>query len=388
MWVGSASSADHVRRRRDASRGRCGGAGCGSRTGNGSGAGWPRRWPARANGGRWRSPWRDAPVGGTWSRRSLAAGFEAHLAEPADTRRRGVASGGPRRIAATLACCASCSRTGTARVLDPADDRVGVARTGAAVQDAGRSAHPVGAADPRRVVPARCGGARRLRSATSRPGAGSRAIRLEHKPRQDGSGSRMAYANDRRHLRRVPAAEARAHPLRAAPAGLSSPGRTQYGIGGLIAVAVWSELGDCQRFTRSDQAVRHSGLDVTVDQSDRRRAEGYLSRQGPRSCAGRCTKQPRTPRIRPPRPRLLHGGEGTLTTASWRRSRSPASSPAAAITSCAPSTPTSSTRWPDHSNVAALKRRQGSPTTITGSRGQAPATGVPASHPCWTAFKH
>jgi transposase len=54
-----------------------------------------------------------------------------------------------------------------------------------------------------------------------------------------------------------------------------------YGIGGLLAVAIWSELGDCRRFTRSDQAVRHSGLDVTVDASDVRRAGGYLSRQGP-----------------------------------------------------------------------------------------------------------
>ncbi|HEX2381218.1 MAG TPA: transposase [Acidimicrobiales bacterium] len=55
----------------------------------------------------------------------------------------------------------------------------------------------------------------------------------------------------------------------------------QYGIGGLIAVCVWSELGDCRRFTRSQQAVRHTGLDVTVDASDRRRAGGFLSRQGP-----------------------------------------------------------------------------------------------------------
>ena len=55
----------------------------------------------------------------------------------------------------------------------------------------------------------------------------------------------------------------------------------QYGIGGLIAVAVWSELGDCQRFRRSEQVVRHTGLDVTVDSSDRRRAGGFLSRQGP-----------------------------------------------------------------------------------------------------------
>jgi transposase len=54
-----------------------------------------------------------------------------------------------------------------------------------------------------------------------------------------------------------------------------------YGIGGLLAVAVWSELGDCRRFSRSDQVVRHSGLDVAVDSSDLRRAGGYLSRQGP-----------------------------------------------------------------------------------------------------------
>jgi transposase len=55
----------------------------------------------------------------------------------------------------------------------------------------------------------------------------------------------------------------------------------QYGIGGLLAVFVRSELGDCRRFSRSNQAVRHTGLDVTVDASDRRRAGGFLSRQGP-----------------------------------------------------------------------------------------------------------
>jgi transposase len=56
---------------------------------------------------------------------------------------------------------------------------------------------------------------------------------------------------------------------------------SQYGIGGLLAVALWSELGDCQRFARSEQVVRHSGLDVTVDASDLRRDGGFLSRQGP-----------------------------------------------------------------------------------------------------------
>jgi transposase len=57
----------------------------------------------------------------------------------------------------------------------------------------------------------------------------------------------------------------------------------QYGIGGLLAVAVWSELGDCRRFSRSRQAVRHTGRGVAVDASDRRRAGGYLSRQGPQT---------------------------------------------------------------------------------------------------------
>jgi transposase len=54
-----------------------------------------------------------------------------------------------------------------------------------------------------------------------------------------------------------------------------------YGIGGLLALAIWCELGDCRRFSRSDQVVRHTGLDITVDSSDLRRAGGYLSRQGP-----------------------------------------------------------------------------------------------------------
>jgi transposase len=54
-----------------------------------------------------------------------------------------------------------------------------------------------------------------------------------------------------------------------------------YGIGPLLAVAAWSELGDCRRFSRSEQAVRHTGLDVTVDASDLRRAGGWLSRQRP-----------------------------------------------------------------------------------------------------------
>jgi transposase len=57
--------------------------------------------------------------------------------------------------------------------------------------------------------------------------------------------------------------------------------KAHYGIGSLTAVIIWSELGDCQRFSNSDQVVRHTGLDVHVDASDQRRAGGYLCRQGP-----------------------------------------------------------------------------------------------------------
>ena len=57
--------------------------------------------------------------------------------------------------------------------------------------------------------------------------------------------------------------------------------QADYGIGPLTAVAILAELGDCRRFSSSRHAVRYSGLDITVYQSDQRRAPGHLSRQGP-----------------------------------------------------------------------------------------------------------
>jgi transposase len=54
-----------------------------------------------------------------------------------------------------------------------------------------------------------------------------------------------------------------------------------YGIGPLTAVTIMAELGDARRFSSSREAVRYSGLDITVHQSDARRAPGRLSRQGP-----------------------------------------------------------------------------------------------------------
>jgi transposase len=54
-----------------------------------------------------------------------------------------------------------------------------------------------------------------------------------------------------------------------------------YGVGWLCAAIIWAELGECRRFRNSDQAVRFTGLDITVYSSDGKRAPGHLARQGP-----------------------------------------------------------------------------------------------------------
>src|SRR5438876_827659 len=57
-----------------------------------------------------------------------------------------------------------------------------------------------------------------------------------------------------------------------------------YGVGPVSATAILAELGDCRRFSSSDDAVRHAGLDITVYQSDAKRppALGGLERQSGR----------------------------------------------------------------------------------------------------------
>ena len=54
-----------------------------------------------------------------------------------------------------------------------------------------------------------------------------------------------------------------------------------YGVGPVTATAIVAELGDARRFGSSDDAVRHCGLDVTVHQSDKKRAPGHISHEGP-----------------------------------------------------------------------------------------------------------
>ena len=53
------------------------------------------------------------------------------------------------------------------------------------------------------------------------------------------------------------------------------------GAGPLVAAVVWAFLGDARRFSSSAQAVRHTGLDITVYSSDGKRTPGHLSHQGP-----------------------------------------------------------------------------------------------------------
>lgn len=57
--------------------------------------------------------------------------------------------------------------------------------------------------------------------------------------------------------------------------------RQLFGVGPLTAVFIWAEMGDARRFSTSDDAVRYSGLDITVYASDDHRAAGHLARQGP-----------------------------------------------------------------------------------------------------------
>jgi transposase len=55
----------------------------------------------------------------------------------------------------------------------------------------------------------------------------------------------------------------------------------RYGIGWLTAVAIWAEFGDVRRFANARQAVRFTGLDITISESDSKRTRGHLARQGP-----------------------------------------------------------------------------------------------------------
>lgn len=77
-----------------------------------------------------------------------------------------------------------------------------------------------------------------------------------------------------------------------------------YGVGAVTAAVIWAEMRDCRRFSSSRDAVRHTGLDVTVYASDDQRSRGHLAKQGPpvlrwalveaAQCAARATSPDRS----------------------------------------------------------------------------------------------
>ncbi len=169
--VGSASTADHFRWLGRRVRRGVAGSGVAARSGTVQAlVGTRRRRPGERSAGG------DGGGGLHWvalrGRGDHRCGLRGALAEPADTQ----AARGPKRRAKTdrsdarvVARVVAAWRS--ARVVDPADGGVGVARTGAALQVAGRSAFGVDPADPRRVVPARGRRSRRPRSDPRRLGS-------------------------------------------------------------------------------------------------------------------------------------------------------------------------------------------------------------------------
>jgi transposase len=100
------------------------------------------------------------------------------------------------------------------------------------------------------------------------------------------------------------------------------------GVGWLTAVAIWAEFGDVRRFANSRQAVRFCGLDITITESDGKRARGHLARQAPRCCAGHCTKRPCAPPDQAPPTTPTTSRPNSAWVASGPRCRWPASWPA------------------------------------------------------------
>ena len=151
-----------------------------------------------------------------------------------------------------------------------------------------------------------------------------------------------------------------------------------YGIGPLTSITILAELGDARRFSSSREAVRYAGLDITVHQSDARRAPGHLSRQGPAGAAlGALRSRPMRPPARLTRPRTTtcRRPSGSAATAPAWPSRASCSS--AATTRCA-----NSARRPcsPHDHSVRARSPHSRRCTAAGSRH------APAATTGWTAF--
>ena len=128
-----------------------------------------------------------------------------------------------------------------------------------------------------------------------------------------------------------------------------------YKIGPLTSITILAELGDTRRFSSSREAVRYAGMDITVHQSDARRAPGRLSRQGPPAlrwalfeaaqCAATSASPPSTSRAS-----TTPRSSTPSTPARPRRSKS--------TPCCAPDSPTRGPADRRSSREAIVRRRQ------------------------------
>src|SRR5439155_22306519 len=189
------------------------------------------------------------------------------------SHRRGRGEDRQRRLRSAAEAAA---RGRAAGVVDPASAPARAAHACADAQGVDRSAHRLAAAAAGAALPPGCAG--RVEAAHPHRPGGPREAELSPAGRELVSlALRMIDAIDRElaPLDRQLCSFARRQPgCRALIARL-------YGVGPVSATAILAELGDCRRFARSDDAVRHSGLDVTVYQSDEKRAPGRLSHEGP-----------------------------------------------------------------------------------------------------------
>jgi transposase len=81
-----------------------------------------------------------------------------------------------------------------------------------------------------------------------------------------------------------------------------------YGIGPPVAVTILAELGDCTRFSSPRHAVRYAGMDITVYQSDQRRARTLVPAGAAGAAVGAVRGRPLSGSARQPRPRVLRAG--------------------------------------------------------------------------------
>ena len=166
-----------------------------------------------------------------------------------------------------------------------------------------------------------------------------------------------------------------------------------YGIGELTAVTILAELGDARRFSSSRDAVRYAGLDITVHQSDQRRAaRPPLAPRTAGAALGALRGRPvrRAGPAAPTATTTTRPPSGSAATAPAWRSRASCSS--AATTRCASSARRPCSPPDDASVRAAALSHTDAPrpaprmllpprTAWTASKDRAAATHTPAGSP-------